>query len=373
MLTDAVIVQETQDAATMRLVGLGYDPEVAAEIAIYLAQATDLPGQMPGLVDAFAAGGVRLRCFELDDLPARVADLRGAAVRSILWNQTDGIRFYRGSAVPALARLAGIPRFGSPATAQHLCQDKFFAATLAATAGLLVPPSLLLDGADVLARSGGAGWDEDDIFVKPNTLGAKLGIWADSRCRGRAAARDRAARIHGRYGDRAVVQPYIAGHDVRVSFLDLGGDFAAQLGIFRLVPPEAGETGGDFMTMKDNETLSGATDTAGGRGGFGAVHAAAFVPHMRDLRQEAPAETIGAITDAARRAARLFGLTDLFSMDFRLDSKGQPWFLEFEVCPAVTIYDFRTYLDAVHGLALGPALLRSMRLAHARAGGRAEA
>jgi D-alanine-D-alanine ligase len=373
MLTDAVIVQESQDAARTRLVNLGYGRDVADEISVYLAQATDLPVQMPGLVAAFAAGGVRLRCLDLDDLPAQATDLRAAASRSILWNQTDGIRFYRGSAVPALARLAGIPRFGSPATAQHLCQDKFFAATLAATAGLLVPPSLLLDGTEVLARSGAAGWETGALFVKPNTLGAKLGIWADSRCLGLAAAHDRAARIHRRYGDRAVVQPYIAGDDVRVSFLDLGGDFAAQLGIFRLVPPDAGETGGDFMTMKDNETLSGATDTAGSRGGFGAAHAAAFVPRMRDLRREAPAETIAAIADAAARAARLFGLTDLFSMDFRLDAVGQPWFLEFEVCPAVTIYDFHTYLNSVHGLGLGPALLRSMRRAHARTGGRAEA
>ena len=38
--------------------------------------------------------------------------------------------------------------------------------------------------------------------------------------------------------------------------------------------------------MKDNETLSGARDTAGGRGGFGLGHAAAFTPRMIDLRDE---------------------------------------------------------------------------------------
>ena len=124
--------------------------------------------------------------------------------------------------------------------------------------------------------------------------------------------------------------------------------------------------------MKDNETLSGAADTAGGRGGFGAGHSAAFVPAMVDVRREAPG-VAAAIEAAAGRLVGLLGLTDLFSMDFRVDTAGRAHFLEFEVCPAVTIYDFQTYLRDVHGLALGPALVRSMRRAHARAGGRGEA
>jgi len=60
-------------------------------------------------------------------------------------------------------------------------------------------------------------------------------------------------------------------------------------------------------------------------------------------------------------------------MDFRLDARGAPVFFEFEVCPAVTIYDFASYLRGVHGLSLGEALARSFVLAHARAGGMAEA
>ncbi|MGO9933925.1 MAG: hypothetical protein ACLPV8_19230, partial [Steroidobacteraceae bacterium] len=52
----------------------------------------------------------------------------------------------------------------------------------------------------------------------------------------------------------------VEGDDVRVSFMDLGRGFAEQLGIDRLVKDPASETGGAFMTMKDNETLSGARD-----------------------------------------------------------------------------------------------------------------
>jgi D-alanine-D-alanine ligase len=129
------------------------------------------------------------------------------------------------------------------------------------------------------------------------------------------------------------------------------------------------------MTMRDNETLSGARDTAGARGGFGAARPAAFVPAMVDMRADPSADPlVDAIARAATRLCRVIGLADCFSMDFRVDSRaGVPVFLEFEVCPAVTIYDFQAYLSARHGLTLGAALAASFRLAHARAFGPGDA
>ena len=66
------------------------------------------------------------------------------------------------------------------------------------------------------------------------------------------------------------------------------------------------------------------------------------------------------------RLARLVGLRDLFSIDFRIDAAGQPTFFEFEVCPAVTIYDFQNYLRRRRGLSLGEALAKALHVAHAR-------
>lgn len=370
-LRHAIIAYETEAEATARLTAHGYAPDIAAEIAVYLAQSTDLPGFMPEIADALAAEGIAAQFVALDALLPALAALPDPAA-ALLWNLTDGIRFYRGSAVPALARLAGVPRYGSPATAQHLCQDKFASLALAAAAGLPCPPTLLLEGAETIATLGPAF--DGPYFVKPNTLGAKIGIFSDSRCASLAEARERAARLWDRYGDRALIQPFVPGDDVRVSFMDTGLDFRAQLGLFRLAKDTGSETGGEFITMKDNETLSGARDTAGGRGGFGSTRAAAFVPSMTDLRTEARfAGAVPAIETAAASLARLLGLTDVFSMDFRIGADGAPVLFEFEVCPAVTIYDFQTYLSGVHGLTLGAALAKSFRLAHGRYLGRSEA
>jgi hypothetical protein len=369
ILEKVVVTYETEASSRARLARFGYGSEIAAEIAVYLAQATDLPDYFGEIQDAMVGEGVAVDFLELENLAEAVPALAERSDRTLIWSLTDGMRFYRGSAAPFLARLIGAARYGSSPFAQALCQNKFQCLALAETVGLNISPTLLLEGRETLARLGDQDSWRGAYFVKPNSLGAKIGIFADSRCATMVEARELAGRLWDRYQDRAVVQPFVEGDDVRLSFMDLGGAFADQLGVAQLAKHPASETGGAFMTMKDNETLSGAKDMQGGRGGFGMARAAAFTPEMVDLRMAGDARSrraVAAISTQAEQLARLVGLADYFSMDFRIDAAGEPTFFEFEVCPAVTIYDFQTYLKSVHGLSLGAALARSMRLAHSR-------
>ena len=365
-LRHVVIAYETEAAARARLMSHGYTPDIAAEIAVYLAQSTDLPAFMPEIGAALDAENIAVSFVELDDVLPLLARLDVPPAELLLWNMTDGIRYYRGSSVPALGRLLGIPTYGSSATAQHICQDKFLSIAVAKEAHLPCPPTVL-----VRRRTGLGGRYADmpaegPYFVKPNMLGAKIGVFADSRCATLQEAFARAERIGDRYRDSAIIQPFIPGDDVRVSFMHTGRH--VEIGIFRLLKDANSETGGDFMTMKDNETLSGARDTEGARGSFGATRDAAFVPTMMDLRTDPTAAgLVDEIEDAVVHLRQLLGLHDYFSMDFRVDARdGKPMFLEFEVCPAVTIYDFQAYLRTMHGLTLGEALARSFRYAHRR-------
>ena len=368
-LSTVIVAFETEAAARRRLVSFGHSPDIAAEIAVYLAQSTDLPHFAKEISEAMHEGGIDAEFVELDSLPARLMALAPRRERAILWAMTDGVRYYRGSAVPALARLEGFARFGSPATAAHLAQDKFASLALAAAAGLAIPPTRLMEDQAEVAALGDWPTDATRLFVKPNALGAKIGVFADSLCQSFEEAVERAARIWRRYRDRALVQPFVEGDDVRVSFLDLGGPFRGQLGVERLIKDQRSEAGGAFLTMKDNATLSGARDTAGARGGFGQSRDAAFIPRMIDLRLAPDARSrraLAEIEEAAERLARLVGLRDCFSIDFRIDADGAAAFLEFEVCPAVTIYDFQDYL-AKRGVTLGAGLAKAMGLAFARA------
>jgi len=366
-LSHVVIVYETEAAARARLVKYGYSPELAAEIGVYLGQATDLPDFFDEITTALNAEGLTVDFIELDNLITRLPNLLPQRETTIIWTITDGIRFYRGSSVSALSRLAGFARYGSPATVQHLCQDKFASLALASSAGIPIAPTKLIHGRTELATLGNWTSVSGPYFVKPNTLGAKIGIFGDSRCTTLDEALDRAQRLWDRYRDRALIQLFISGDDVRISFMDTGKGYKAQLGIEQLAKDPRSETGGDFMTMKDNETLSGARDTQGTKGGFGESREAAFVPKMINLRKATDTRSIKAvhqIESVAERLTRLLGLRDYFSIDVRIDGAGKPVLFEFEICPGVTIYDFQNYLKTTHGLSLGQALGRSLNIAY---------
>ena len=93
------------------------------------------------------------------------------------------------------------------------------------------------------------GW-----FVKPNRLGAKIGIWPDSHCQTHGKALELSRRVHEAYRDTVVVQPYVPGRNVRASFLAVRPDAGPEaLGIFFV------DSGADFQTMDDSMALYGET------------------------------------------------------------------------------------------------------------------
>jgi biotin carboxylase len=212
-LTTAIIAFESEEAARRRLEAFGYAADVAAEIAVYLAQSTDLPLFSDEIAEALGESGIKAEFVALDALSSRLTDLAPLRDQTIVWALTDGIRFYRGSAVPALARLEGFARFGSPPAAAHLCQDKFASLALASAAGIAVPPTRLIEGEEEIAALKDWPRAAPVLFVKPNTLGAKIGIFADNLCEDWAQALARSQRIWDRYRDRALVQPFVDGDE----------------------------------------------------------------------------------------------------------------------------------------------------------------
>lgn len=357
-----LVLAEAEAGCADRLAAAGFEPEVAAEIAGYLSQATDLVAFDAPIRRAMEDAGIEVR-FGDPTVPAAWLDwLCERPAETVVWGVTDGIRYYRGSHASALARLLGIRCFGAPVALQHLAQDKFKCGAAAAALGARVPATGLLRDGDWLGDPppGDGPW-----FVKPNTLGAKLGIWADSRVDDLEAATLLSRRIHARYRDDALVQAFIPGFDARVSYMAVGPDpDFRRLGIYRLETGGGGETGGAFMTMADNLTLSGTADTDGAASASRAG-AAAFVPRMVDLADDDPA-LASAIAGMARRVVRGLGLRDVFSLDVRVSAAGEPFLLEFEVCPAVTIYDFRRYLADHWGCDLPEALVRAAEAAFRR-------
>ena len=325
MTATLALIYEPEAVCRDRLIAAGFADAHAGEIASYLAQSTDMMPEFDALAAECRTRGLDFCPVPLDEA-ALLSGLRGR--QALVWTLTDGIAYFRGSLGPSLARLNGLATIGSDDSVFALCQDKFRSGAVLSALGLPVPPAgLARDGRFLVEPLPSAS----GYFVKPNRLGAKIGIWADSRCENPAAALELSRRVFAAYRDDVVVQPYVAGRNVRASFL--------------AVEPQAGpealgiafvDSGGDFQTMADSMALYGDAGAAARTEGRYAE------PELVDLEGLQPRAAMTIRSIAARLMTGL-GLRDVFSMDFRVAADDTVHLIEFEVCPGLPCFDFRAY------------------------------
>ncbi len=337
-----VLACESEASCRERLAGEFRDPQVVLELSSYLAQSTDIAHEFDAITQACAARGIDFLPVELNDLIPVLSKLEPS--QTLVWPLTDGFAFYRGSSIPVIARHMGFDVFGSQADAYAICQDKFRSGAIMRAAGLPSPPSGLLWAgvASVEPPPSSTGW-----FVKPNLLGAKVGIWPDSRCHTLDQAKALSKRIYDRYFTEALVQAYVPGRNVRVSFLRAG-----QIGA-RLMPTRLGvyfvDSASDFQTMTDSMALYGETGDAAKSGGDYRE------PELEPVARTQP-EADRRIRDIVRKLHDVMGLDSVFSVDLRVEPDDTVHILEFEVCPGLPCFDFRAYLRMQYGLSLPEAM-----------------
>lgn len=334
-----ILVYEPEEACRARLAEQGFAPHRALEISSYLAQSTDIALELDDIATACAARGMAFQPTELDE----AATVLSAAdpARTIVWTLSDGIAYFRGGAAPALARLNGMKTIGADDSLFALCQDKFRSGAVMGALGLPVPQAGLSRDGIWLAEPPAS---RNGYFVKPNRLGAKIGIWADSRCHTLDEALVLSRRVFAAYRDEVVVQPYVAGRNARASFLAV--DPAA--GIEALAVAFV-DSGADFQTMDDSMALYGETGAEAKAKG---LYAEPALTPVADSQPEAArrVKTIAATLMAA------LGLRDVFSMDFRIEADDTVHLIEFEVCPGLPCFDFRDYCRTRWGLSLADAM-----------------
>ena len=334
-----ILVHEPEKACFDRLIADGYPAARATEISSYLAQSTDLAPEFGALAVACEKRGLAFLPVALDDAAAALAKADPAA--TLVWTLTDGIAYFRGGASPALARLNGLKTIGADDSLFALCQDKFRSGAVLGALGLPVPPAgLARNGAWLVEPpASAAGW-----FVKPNRLGAKIGIWADSRCRDLDHALELSRRVFSHFRDDVVVQPYVAGRNARASFLGLKPETGVEaLGIAFV------DSGADFQTMADSMALYGDTGQAAKATGAYAE------PELQPVGSSQP-EADRKVRAIARKLIAGLGLRDVFSVDLRIEADGTVHLIEFEVCPGLPCFDFRDYCRGQWGLGLADAM-----------------
>jgi D-alanine-D-alanine ligase-like ATP-grasp enzyme len=336
---ELIFVYEPEQACRDRLLADGFSARNALEISSYLAQSTDIQADVPAIAAECAARDVAFTPVELDSAAGIIASRDPD--RTLVWTISDGVAYFRGGAGPALARLAGIKTIGADDSLFALCQDKFRSGAVLKALDLSTPQSGLARNGEwiVAPPASPSGW-----FVKPNRLGAKIGIWSDSRAADLDSALEISRRIFRAYRDDAVVQPYVPGRNVRASFL--------------AVEPSAGmdalgvcfvDSGADFQTMDDSMALYGETGEAAKASGD-------YVEPVLQAVADTQPEADRAIRAIAARLMQGLGLRDVFSMDLRVEADDTIHLIEFEVCPGLPCFDFRDYCRRQWGMSLAEAI-----------------
>ncbi len=334
-----ILIYEPEAACRKRLAAEGFASAQILEISSYLAQSTDLAREFGDIENACAARGIDFLPLELDEASNGFAGRDPAS--TLVWTLTDGIAYFRGGAAPALARLNGLPVIGADDSLFALCQDKFRSGAVLSALGTPVPPAgLARDGVWLVdPPTSPLGW-----FVKPNRLGAKIGIWQDSRCETLDEALALSRRVHAAYRDAVVVQPYVPGRNVRASFLAVRPDAGPEaLGIFFV------DSGGDFQTMDDSMALYGES------GAEAMAHGRYVEPELVAVADSQP-EAVHQISSIATKLMRGLGLRDVFSMDFRVEADDTVHLIEFEICPGLPCFDFRAYCRSQWNMSLAEAM-----------------
>ena len=93
-------------------------------------------------------------------------------------------------------------------------------------------------------------------------------------------------------------------------------------------------------------------------------------PTVTDLRVTAPAAAAEVVA-IALRLMRGLDIRDVFSMDLRLADNGRPTLIEFEICPGLPCFDFRSYVAAEWRVDLAEAMARTAARRVAEISGRA--
>ncbi|MGO4841163.1 D-alanine:D-lactate ligase-like protein, partial [Rhizobiaceae sp. 2RAB30] len=124
------------------------------------------------------------------------------------------------------------------------------------------------------------------------------------------------------------------------------------------VEPDAGpqalgvyfvDSGGDFQTMADSMALYGETGAAAKSEGLYAEPQLVPVAELQPVADER-------IRDIAGKLMAGLSLRDVFSIDLRVEADDTVHLIEFEVCPGLPCFDFRTYCRRQWGMSLPEAI-----------------
>jgi D-alanine-D-alanine ligase len=223
----------------------------------------------------------------------------------------QGIGRCREARVPAVLEMLGIPYTGSDPLTMAATLDKDCAKRLAASAGVAVPRSVVIDPDSVLSPQYSLlSTRTFPVIVKPAWEGSSKGIRGKSLVEHPSELPDVIESIQSDHRQPVLVEEYIDGDELTVGLI--GNAPPRLIGIMRVLPVQPTERFIYSLEVKRD--------------------------YLRQVRYEVPPRLSARVNDAVEQAARrvyeVLGCRDVSRIDFRLRD-GVPFFLEVNPLPGL--------------------------------------
>ncbi len=228
----------------------------------------------------------------------------------MVFNISEGRGNYRSREVqvPAVLEMLDIPYIGSDPACLAVCLDKPLAKHLAASAGIPTPRWHLI--ADRKALDSPAGFTFP-AFVKPAWEGSSKGIGKTSRVTGFPEMEREVIRLLTLYRQPVLVEEFIQGRELTVGIV---GTPPRVMGIMEVIPRRGNDP--DFFYSIDIKR-----------------------DWQRQVRYQCPADLSAGLEERivthSLKLFKILGCRDMARIDFRLDSQGQPYFIEANPLPGL--------------------------------------
>ena len=215
----------------------------------------------------------------------------------------------REAHVPALLEMLGIPYVGSDPLTLCITLDKPVAKRLVAAEGFPTPKFRTFRSADAFIEFGLAF----PVIVKPTFEGSSKGVRLSSRATSPAEAREMVRFVTETYHQDAIIEEFIAGPEVTVGIL--GNETPRAIGVMEIAPKKV-----------RNEEFVYSLEV------------------KRDWENQVeyrcpppfPSGVVAGIERCATGIYRVLGCRDFSRIDFRIDAKGVPQFIECNPLPGLS-------------------------------------
>ena len=279
----------------------------------------DRPETIQAIADALRRLGHEVESVDVAGSAARMVARLEALAPDLVFNTAEGKQGrFREAFYPALFDRLNFPYTGSDAYVLAVTLDKQLTKMIVAANDVPTPRWIFIERSDQIEKVE-VGKLKFPVIVKPNFEGSSMGISMDSIVEDPSALRGRIESVLASYPTGVIVEEFVVGEDLTVPYLEKASPKSGGVLEPAQYDYESDVVAGRKYMIYDYEMKSLHYES---------VKVRVPAPRINDsIRKQA--------IEYTKKVIRALGICDMARIDFRLDDKGNLYFIEVNALPSL--------------------------------------